>query len=878
MVWQLSRKYRGPNKHSTSGYKPSAHGAKCSECPFVNQMGPTVPQGPKNPSLVLIGDVPDGLSTYLERPVSGEAAQNIYKAAAKKGVAKSKIYRTYAVLCKPAHKDDIPQAVECCRPRLEKEMAALQGDAPVLAMGGAAKAATGLKDLLPQTYYDRYATATVNPHSAFVRSADKAKVLFHIALDRAIKKAVYEWPEMVWEPNERALELLKKMCAPPSVDLEMSRTGEVLAIGLSNGNSAVSVPWDTYHTMGFGTVVGVKDKTDPLSVAIAGEVHRLIDGQGIIAHNSAFDLTELREAGFSPSHVDFDSLYSHAIVWPQLRHGLEEVALMLLPIPDRWKTAFKVKDDEKVSDAWKESDPIKLRIYNCKDAVIPAVITKILRKLLNQTHLGEHFYDRLLQVSLDMAEPYKEGILVDRAAQKRIRKQLAEMRDAAEMRAKKYFGDINIRSPKQLSEAYGRLGAPIIKKNKNGSRKLNKSVLNIYLKSDVPEISNATQALKDYRGFDKLIGSFIDNLYVDDNNHCHPQAKCFGALSGRYAYKDPVINTTPPLLRPMFRARPGHAILDPDLAQAELRLIALYSGDKNMLERFHNNEDLHYFLAAGVYNKPISEISKKERKVIKPFNFAVPYSPANRKIALSSLFQIVRLQIPNITMAQVAVVYDTYWRLFPEIARYRKETYRQAQLDGYVEEPLSGRRRYFVGPRKLIKDTECYNFRPQAGTSGIMYHATERLKKQFADHTRLLFQVHDALAMETQLDAVDTMAQSVMDYMPSRQEYNGNWIDMTCSVSAGPSWGLSFESSDMKTWEGSFGGLGLDANWDQGEWSYSSKLIEVANRKVGNGGIVDGMRAIALDVGRIVKHTSFKDVDSKAVLRDAGIVYKRLGG
>jgi DNA polymerase-1 len=56
-----------------------------------------------------------------------------------------------------------------------------------------------------------------------------------------------------------------------------------------------------------------------------------------------------------------------------------------------------------------------------------------------------------------------------------------------------------------------------------------------------------------------------------------------------------------------------------DYSQVEVRVLAIMSGDDNLLNAFKNNIDIHYNTAKFMFGK--DDISKEERKVAKAVNF-----------------------------------------------------------------------------------------------------------------------------------------------------------------------------------------------------------------------------------------------------------------
>lgn len=812
-----------PPKRSKTGYCPSERGARCGECPFQNARGPVPPEGNRRPSLVVIAESPGSLELFKGRPMVGETGVKVEAYMRRLGVPRSRAWITSAVLCQPTDPGRMKEAAACCKPRLDAEIAALGGEAPVAVMGSAALHITGLTMLSPGSYSGRYAVGMPHPTAAFFRHPEKNLPLFQVGMHRVVKQERFEWPELIIQPTRRALAALRRMQAPVSVDLEVSN-GDVLAIGISDGTVAVSVPWHSYNAGEHGHVVGMVESIRKTDIAIAAEIRRLINGQGIIAHNGAFDIAELEAAGFTPGGLADDSLYAHAIIWPQLLHNLEAVMLQRFAA-DPWKRDFKVRKDEKVAEWWRFVDPLALRLYNAKDSVAPARLMPWLRKRLAAKHEGEKLYRWLCEEAIRMGRCYRQGVMVDVQEQQRQADKLKRDMHRLANAAYKYFGYINLNSKAQLAAAYKKMGAKVVATTTTGQMKLDEKVLAYYKRSSNQDIAKASALLEDYRSVVKLKGSFVDNLFLDVKDYCHPQCKPFAALSGRYGYTEPAINTTPPELRRMFRARPGHTIIAPDLGQAELRLIGLYAGDAVLLDVYNRGGDLHRFFASRVFECLESEVQGWQRKLTKPVNFNIAYSSFNRKIAVESLWAKLKVVSPGISLKLVASIYDQWFSTFHRVAAFRHEAHEAAKANRYVREPFSGRQREFLGPVWKIKETEVINFLPQSGTAYVMHHAIEKIERHFERlGARLLFQVHDEAVIEVANEHVAEACTMLRREMPMKLELGGLAVEMEIGVKLGPSWGHMWEDSagDSSKWETKFSGVGVCVARGSEGWTLSA--------------------------------------------------------
>ena len=143
---------------------PEESGCRCSECPLRTlREGPPVPaKWPARPVALLVGEAPGADEVKRGEPFVGKAGIELEKALRSIGATRGHLALTNALCCRPPDNElgillhrlqkenkrriaeglePRPTPMECCRPRLLREMAALPN---VIAVGKiAAEAVTG---------------------------------------------------------------------------------------------------------------------------------------------------------------------------------------------------------------------------------------------------------------------------------------------------------------------------------------------------------------------------------------------------------------------------------------------------------------------------------------------------------------------------------------------------------------------------------------------------------------------------------------------------------------------------------------------------------------------------------------------------------------
>ena len=69
----------------------------------------------------------------------------------------------------------------------------------------------------------------------------------------------------------------------------------------------------------------------------------------------------------------------------------------------------------------------------------------------------------------------------------------------------------------------------------------------------------------------------------------------------------------------------GDFILAADYSQIELRIIASFSGDPEMINAFKNEKDIHSITASKVFNVSLEDVTGDMRRRAKEVNFGIIY-------------------------------------------------------------------------------------------------------------------------------------------------------------------------------------------------------------------------------------------------------------
>lgn len=344
----------------------------------------------------------------------------------------------------------------------------------------------------------------------------------------------------------------------------------------------------------------------------------------------------------------------------------------------------------------------------------------------------------------------------------------------------------NINSPKQLGKVlFEDLGLPCKKKTKSGYS-TNAEVLES-LKYDHPVVEMVLQ----YRTLSKLNSTYCEGLLkvIEDDGRIHSSFNQTETRTGRISSTEPNLQNIPVRtelgreMRRFFCAKDGWTLVDADYSQIELRVLAHISQDKNMIEAFKNNEDIHAITASQVFGMPLDMVTPIMRSRAKAVNFGIVYG-----IGAFSLAKDI-----GVSNKEASSYIKNYLAHYSGVDEYMKNTVEKAKLDGYVE-TMFGRRRYLPELSSSKHTLRAFGERvarnmPIQGTAAdiikiAMIKVNERIKKEGLK-ARLILQVHDELIVEAPQDESMRVAMLLQEEMENAVTLS---VPLTADAAIGKSW------------------------------------------------------------------------------------------
>lgn len=488
-----------------------------------------------------------------------------------------------------------------------------------------------------------------------------------------------------------------------------------------------------------------------------------------IGQNVKFDMLVLKRYDVNVCAPMYDTMIAHYLIEPDMKHGMDflsETYLGYTPVHIEELIGKKGKNQgtmrdvpiEKISEYAAEDADITLQL---KQKIAPMIIKHEVNNVLEAI---EH---PLIPV---LAKMEWEGVKINEQYLNTYSKELeADMLSTRDEIFKLAGMEFNVDSPKQLGEVlFDKLKIPEDKKTATGQHATNEEVLS-RLALNYP-IANS---ILNYRELTKLKSTYVDALPQMINKKTGRVHTTFNqtiAATGRLSSIGPNLQNIPirtergQRIRKAFIARDkDYILISADYSQIELRLAAEISGDENMMEAFHQKQDIHQATAAKVYGVALNDVTKEMRSKAKMVNFGIIYS-----ISAFGLSQ--RLGIPR---KEAAELIENYFKQYPKIRQYMTDTLDFARNNGYVQ-TIMGRRRYLkdITSRNFtvrgFAEREAINSPLQGSAADLIKLAMIDIDREFEKRklkSRMTLQVHDELVFDAHRDEVEIIKPIIHDKM-----------------------------------------------------------------------------------------------------------------
>ena len=397
-----------------------------------------------------------------------------------------------------------------------------------------------------------------------------------------------------------------------------------------------------------------------------------------------------------------------------------------------------------------------------------AAIFALAGKLNNQlTELGVEklYYDVELPLSDLLYRMEKEGVKVDEELLDKMSVDFHSQLDMITAEIYELAGEtFNVNSPMQLSKVlFEKLGLPHGKKTQKGYSTNNDVLEGLIDKHPIIE------KILSHRKLAKLLGTYVDGLKpLIKRGLVHTTFNQALTSTGRLSSSDPNLQNIPirnelgKEIRKLFCSKYG-VFVGADYSQIELRLLAAFSQDANLLDSFKSGQDIHTRVASELMGIPAEMVNSDMRRMAKAVNFGIIYGISDFGLS----------QNVNLSVKKAREYIQLYFERFPTIKTYLDGCVEQARRDGYVT-TLTGRRRQIPEIKsnnynlRAFGERAAMNMPLQGSAADIMKIAMLKVDEAMRKaqlKSKIVLQIHDELIVDCYLDEAEQVKQIIKEQM-----------------------------------------------------------------------------------------------------------------
>ena len=442
----------------------------------------------------------------------------------------------------------------------------------------------------------------------------------------------------------------------------------------------------------------------------------------------------------------------------------------------------------------------ELPIYDKKDKLMEEeYITRSINKAIFVYTTYNELKDRMIEnnvidlynnIELPLSEVLAKmelnGISVDSKILEDMKVKIKSQIDIISEEIYKQAGEtFNIASPKQLGEIlFEKLNLPYAKKNKTGYV-TDANILGKLIEYPIVRL------ILEYRLLNKIYTTYLEGILnsISEDGKIHTIYTQALTRTGRLSSIEPKLQNIPirnelgRLIRKAFIPEENSLIMSSDYSQIELRIFAHLSEQKELIDAFNNNNDIHTKTAMDIFKVSESAVTKDMRRQAKAVNFGILYGISPYGLA----------EDLGVSPKEAKKFIESYFETYPGIKDYMNKVITQAHEDGYVTTIMNRTRtieelKSSNYMQRSMGERMALNTPIQGSSADILKKAMIEIDKGLIEKnlkSTMLLQVHDELIFNVVTDEKEIVEELVKRIMENTIKLN---VPLEVDIQFGINW------------------------------------------------------------------------------------------
>jgi len=524
--------------------------------------------------------------------------------------------------------------------------------------------------------------------------------------------------------------------------------------------------------------------------------------------------------------LDFDTMYAAHLIRSDVGcSGLRYLAGRYTTIPP-WKDMFNLRDTRKLCE------------YGAYDVDATWRVRLKLEPELNEAQQWLH-HELQLPLGHEFRRMETRGLRLNTEALLELGSVLEGMLEEAEKEIRtlpqvqswefKNNKSLSFDAPHQIADLMQNyFHLPKIKETGTGGYCTDKDVLEHY------EEEPFCFWLLRLRRVGKLYKTYYGSLTKASelSEFVHTSIRMNGTVTGRPSSSDPnLLNQVRKdtveragledgrILKACFVPRDGYVYVQVDYSQAELRTLAMLSGDVNLIQIYMDGLDVHTATAARVYGCSLEEVTKAQRSRAKAVNFGIIYGKSEQSL-INDFVKEARSKARKLKLSQRKMLemereaeeaaldfLSAHKQAHPQVWAWMRQQIAIITEHGYQETEF-GRRRYYPRINNEAKRA-ALNFPVQSTASDFTLFAIVRLGRivrELGFDAHMVLTVYDSILWEVKPSDLFKLCGVCRDVMENLGFSFMGEVPLTVDFEVGKSWGnlreLDIDGRRVKTSKG----------------------------------------------------------------------------
>jgi DNA polymerase I-like protein with 3'-5' exonuclease and polymerase domains len=517
----------------------------------------------------------------------------------------------------------------------------------------------------------------------------------------------------------------------------------------------------------------------------------LFNKKTVVFHNAKFDLAFMRYH-FNWEFPDYEDtmLLHYCIDENPGTHGLKQLALQLTDYGDYEQPMYDWIDEYRKKTGCLKDDftfdliPFDvIKNYAAIDAVVTFLIYAKLKPAVSKNKkLDKVYRGILLPASSFLIDIQDNGVPFDIDRLKFAQTEMQKSIDASieelylEPKVKEFEEaqgkEFNPNSVMQLrSFLFDYIGIqPTGKKTGTGANSTDAEVL-----QELAEDHPMPRLILNIRQKSKIKNTYLDKIIpqLDKDGRLRTNFNIHGTTSGRLSSSGKLNMQQLPrdnsAVKGAIKARPGYKIVSMDLTTAEVYVVAVLSGDHELMKIFKSGGDFHSTIAKQVFNisDPVDEIKAKHpllRQAAKSTTFGILYQ-AGPETVMQQVNKEAKAQGLdfNFTIDDAKEAISAYFKKFKVLKNWIDKNKEFIMTNGYTYSYFGRKRRL---PNVLSSDRAIQGHALRSGINFLVQSPSSDINllggiemneyiKQNNMKSRIFALVHDSILAEVPEDELE---------------------------------------------------------------------------------------------------------------------------